>query len=66
MTSHDKNPEQKTPPLRKASQPSSSPVEMLTPAEIEALQRDKKESGAYFKKVFGHLRSAKTLDRGEN
>jgi hypothetical protein len=66
MTSHAKNTGQKPPSSPATKQPSSSATEMLTPSEIEALQRDKKEIDAYFKKAFGHLRSAKSLDRGEN
>lgn len=43
-----------------ATKPSSSstPV-MLTRSEIESLRRDKKESGAYFKKAF-----AKAMPKG--
>jgi hypothetical protein len=62
MTSCAKNAKQKPPSLPTAKQASSSVAEMLTPSEIEALRRTAKENDAYYKKVFGHLRSAKAPD----
>lgn len=55
MTSSAKS-SRSSPPPSPATKPSSfSPVEMLTPSEIESLRRDKIESGAFYEKAFAHL-----------
>ena len=51
---------------RLESRPTAGATEMLTPAEIEALRQSTKETSAYLRKRFAHLRPGVVQTSGES